>query len=90
MQAILSRTPQRDWRQLAIIDAAGRTACFFGRKVLAAKAEVEGLDCAAIANVVRAAKVPRAMTAALADLRHADRASLELARSGPGRRRAVK
>ena len=64
MQAILSGTPQRDWRQLTIVDAAGRTACFFGRKVLAAKAEVEGLDCAAIANIVRATEVPRAMTAA--------------------------
>src|SRR5262247_453579 len=33
MQAIVAATPYRHWRQLAIIDAAGRTASYSGESV---------------------------------------------------------
>lgn len=62
--AIVAATPHRDWRQLAIIDREGRTASFSGAHVRPEKGEVHGRDCAAIANIVRSAEVPRAMVAA--------------------------
>lgn len=61
MKAIVAGTPHRDWRQLALIDAAGRTAAFSGANVRAERGEVQGRDCVAIANIVRSADVPRAM-----------------------------
>jgi uncharacterized Ntn-hydrolase superfamily protein len=64
MQAIVAATLHRHWRQLAIIDAAGRTATYSGESVRGEKGEVHGGDCAAIANIVRSAEVPRAMAAA--------------------------
>jgi len=64
MKAIIAATPQRAWRQLAIIDAAGRTATFTGASAGAETGEARGLDCAAVANIVRSAAIPRAMIAA--------------------------
>jgi len=64
MAAVVAATPNRDWRQLAIIDRDGRTAAFSGAFVAPEKDEVHGTDCAAIANIVRSATVPRAMVAA--------------------------
>jgi uncharacterized Ntn-hydrolase superfamily protein len=66
MQAIVAATPHRHWRQLAIIDAAGRTATYSGANVYGEKGEAQGSDCAAIANIVRSPDIPRAMTAAFA------------------------
>jgi uncharacterized Ntn-hydrolase superfamily protein len=65
MQAIVAGTEgTRSWRQLAIIDAAGRTATFSGTDVRGEKGEACGQDCAAVANIVRSAEIPRAMVAA--------------------------
>ena len=66
MQAVIAATPHRDWRQLAIIDAAGRTATYSGANVRGEKGEAQGSDCAAIANIVRSPDIPSAMTAAFA------------------------
>ncbi|HZT50007.1 MAG TPA: DUF1028 domain-containing protein [Hyphomicrobiaceae bacterium] len=63
MQGIVAATPHRDWRQLAIIDAAGRTATYSGNNVRGEKGEAQGRDCAAIANIVRSAEIPRIMVA---------------------------
>ena len=62
--AIVAATPHRDWRQLAIIDREGRTAAFSGAHVRGEKGETHGLDCVAIANIVRSAEVPAAMVEA--------------------------
>jgi len=64
MQAIVAATPHRDWRQLAIIDAMGRTATYSGANVRGEKGEARGRDCAAIANIVRSPDIPVAMVAA--------------------------
>jgi uncharacterized Ntn-hydrolase superfamily protein len=64
MQAIVAATPHRDWRQLAIIDARGRTAFYSGANVRAERGEVRGQDCVAIANIVRTVEVPKAMVRA--------------------------
>jgi uncharacterized Ntn-hydrolase superfamily protein len=63
MQAIVAATPHRHWRQLAIIDAAGHTATYSGDNVRGERGEGEGRDCAAIANIVRSAEIPRVMVA---------------------------
>jgi len=63
MRAIVAATPHRHWRQLAIIDAVGRTATFSGDSVRGEKGEAQGRDCASIANIVRSAEIPRLMVA---------------------------
>lgn len=63
MQAIVAATPHRHWRQLAIIDAVGRTATYSGDSVGGEKGEAQGRDCASIANIVRSAEIPRVMVA---------------------------
>lgn len=63
MQAIVAATPHRHWRQLAIVDAAGQTATYSGDNVRGERGEAEGRDCAAIANIVRSAEIPRVMVA---------------------------
>ena len=64
LQAIVAATPHRNCRQLAVIDAAGRTATFSGVDVRGEKGEARGRDCAAIANIVRSPDIPCAMTTA--------------------------
>lgn len=62
--AVVAATPHRDWRQLAFIDAEGRTASFTGAHVRGEKAEAHGRDCVAIANIVRSSAIPAAMVKA--------------------------
>ena len=52
---------QAPWRQLAIIDRAGRTASFTGQRCGTVSATAEGKDCASGCNVVASERVPRAM-----------------------------
>lgn len=62
LRAVLAVAPHRDWRQLAVMDAAGHTACFTGAHVVREKAgEAQGRDCVAIANIVRSPEIPAAM-----------------------------
>ena len=61
LQAVVDGTPYRHWRQLALIDAAGRTAVYSGTNVRGEKGEAQGRDCAAIANIVRSAAIPSIM-----------------------------
>src|SRR5262245_37195848 len=63
MRAITAATSYRHWRQLAIIDAVGRTATYSGDSVRGEKGEAQGQDCASIANIVRSADIPRVMVA---------------------------
>lgn len=65
LHAVLAVAPHGEWRQLAIIDAGGRTAAFTGTQVVAEKAgEAHGKDCVAIANIVRSPDIPAAMVRA--------------------------
>lgn len=62
LKAVLAVAPHPDWRQLAVLDDAGRTAAFTGAYVAAEKAgEAHGKDCVAIANIVRSTDIPAAM-----------------------------
>ena len=53
-----------EWRQLAVIDAAGGTAAYSGGKVMRELGEAHGRDCVAVGNILADAKVVPAMTAA--------------------------
>ncbi|MBU3732611.1 MAG: DUF1028 domain-containing protein [Beijerinckiaceae bacterium] len=64
MDAIVAATPDRHWRQLAIIDRDGKTSSFRGNHVKRECDEVHGQDCVALANIVRNITVPRAMVEA--------------------------
>ncbi|MCC6717586.1 MAG: DUF1028 domain-containing protein [Acetobacteraceae bacterium] len=63
MDAIVAATPHRDWRQLAVIDAAGRTAHFDGANVRPAISVAHGRDCVAAGNILRNEHVGPAMVA---------------------------
>jgi uncharacterized Ntn-hydrolase superfamily protein len=64
LAAIAAATPHRDWRQLAVLDASGGSATFSGAHVRPERGEARGMDCAAIANIVRSAAIPAEMVAA--------------------------
>ena len=64
LEGMVGAAGDRDWRQLAVIDAAGRSASFSGALVRAEKGEAHGEGCVAIANIVRSAQVPVAMVKA--------------------------
>lgn len=53
-----------DYRQIALIDAEGRTACFSGSKALGLFNTAEGRDCVAAGNMLATEAVPAAMVAA--------------------------
>jgi uncharacterized Ntn-hydrolase superfamily protein len=57
-------TPRSDVRQLAVIDAQGRTASYSGASVKPEHAEAHGRDCVALANIVRSQSIPAAMVKA--------------------------
>lgn len=50
-----------DYRQLTVIDTAGRTAHHTGARILGTNAVAEGRDCLAAGNLLATAGVPRAM-----------------------------
>ena len=66
LAGVIAATAHRDWRQLAVLDAAGTTAAFTGAHVRPAHGEAHGKDCVAIANIVRNETLPAAMVAAFA------------------------
>jgi uncharacterized Ntn-hydrolase superfamily protein len=64
--ALVASTPDHGWRQLAAIDAAGRTAHFHGARVKAEFGAAHGPDVVAIGNILSSTRVPEAMAAAFA------------------------
>jgi len=64
--ALVASTPDHKWRQLAAIDAAGRTAHFHGARVKPEQGAAHAKDVVAIGNILSSAKVPEAMAAAFA------------------------
>ena len=62
--AAVGGTPRSDVRQLAVIDAQGRTASYSGASVKPERADAHGRDCVALANIVRSQRIPSAMVQA--------------------------
>jgi uncharacterized Ntn-hydrolase superfamily protein len=66
LAALVASTPDHAWRQLAAIDAAGRTAHYHGAHVKPALGAGHAQDCVAIGNILANDGVPAAMAAAFA------------------------
>ncbi len=64
IRAMVASTPHHGWRQLAVIDAKGRSAHYSGGNIKSIHAGVSGKDCVAIGNVIRSEDVPVAMVRA--------------------------
>src|SRR5947209_7290212 len=61
LDALVASTPHHGWRQLAIVDAAGRTAHFSGHKIASIHSGAEGEGVVATGNLLRDTGVPAAM-----------------------------
>lgn len=59
---LLSDLDHADYRQLLVIDAAGRTACHTGANILGVHSESAGIHCHAAGNLLDNEGVPGAMT----------------------------
>jgi uncharacterized Ntn-hydrolase superfamily protein len=64
--ALVASTPDHKWRQLAAIDAAGRTAHFHGARVKPEFNAAHARDVVAIGNILSSDQVPQAMADAFA------------------------
>lgn len=62
--ALVDSASRSDWRQLAVVDASGRTAAFTGASCKPERAEAHGRDCVALGNILRSTGVPAAMVQA--------------------------
>jgi uncharacterized Ntn-hydrolase superfamily protein len=61
LAALVASTPDHQWRQLAVLDAAGRTAHFHGARVKPSLEAAHGLDVLALGNILANDRVPAAM-----------------------------
>jgi uncharacterized Ntn-hydrolase superfamily protein len=66
LRALIASTGSSDWRQLAVMDAAGRTAAHTGAHVKPHLGELPGRDCIVIGNILANDRVLPAMAAAFA------------------------
>jgi len=64
MRELMLRAPHKEYRQVTMIDAQGRTAHWSGAKVLGTHGVAEGKDGVAAGNLLQNAGVPRAMVKA--------------------------
>ena len=64
LDALVASTVHIDWRQLAVIDASGRTAAHSGRRVKPALGATHGENCVALGNILANDLVVPAMAAA--------------------------
>jgi uncharacterized Ntn-hydrolase superfamily protein len=64
LDAVVRAAPHAQYRQLAVVDAHGRTASFSGRRTLGRHAVSQGRDRLAAGNLLTSDDVPAAMAAA--------------------------
>ena len=61
LDALVGLHPHAQWRQLAVLDAAGTTAAFSGTRAKPEMSEAPAQDVCAIGNILASARVPPAM-----------------------------
>jgi uncharacterized Ntn-hydrolase superfamily protein len=61
VDALVASTPHHGWRQLAVVDNAGRTAHFSGKLIASLHAGVTGDGVVAVGNLLKTNEVPAAM-----------------------------
>ena len=67
LAALAASTPHHKWRQLAVLDAQGRSAPFQGAAVKPALNAVPVPECVALGNILANDRIPAAMAAAFLD-----------------------
>jgi uncharacterized Ntn-hydrolase superfamily protein len=67
LAALAASTPHHKWRQLAVLDAQGRSAHFHGAAVKPALNAVHVPDCVALGNILANDRLPAAMAASFLD-----------------------
>ncbi len=61
LDALVASTQHAQWRQLAVLDAAGNAAAYSGTRTRPEMSDVAGQDVCAIGNILASALVPPAM-----------------------------
>jgi uncharacterized Ntn-hydrolase superfamily protein len=61
--ALVASTPEERWRQIAVLDATGRTAHHHGARVKPERGAAHGPGVVALGNILSSATVPEAMLA---------------------------
>jgi len=61
MAQLVADAPNKDYRQVIMVDAAGRTAHWTGEKALGTRGIAEGKDCVSGGNLLKHPGVPRAI-----------------------------
>jgi uncharacterized Ntn-hydrolase superfamily protein len=61
IDALVASTPHHGWRQLAIVDNAGRTAHFSGKLITSIHGGATGDGVVAVGNLLRSEEIPAAM-----------------------------
>jgi uncharacterized Ntn-hydrolase superfamily protein len=61
MQRLMADAPHKEFRQVIMVDAAGRTAHWTGAKALGTAGVAQGRDCISGGNLLLHAEVPRAL-----------------------------
>ena len=61
IDALVASTPHHGWRQLAIVDAKGRTAHYSGHRIASIHAGAQGDGVVAVGNLLTNNEVPTAM-----------------------------
>ncbi len=84
MRILRAAAPHLDYRQLTVIDAAGRVAGFSGAKTLGIHALAEGEHAIAAGNLLAHRDVPRAMITTFAATPDADLGDRIIAACRPG------
>ncbi|MDW8315315.1 MAG: DUF1028 domain-containing protein [Rhodovarius sp.] len=64
LAALTAATPGPEWRQIGVLDAAGRAAVFHGARVKPVFGAAEGPGVLALGNILSDARVPAAMVEA--------------------------
>jgi len=64
LDEVVAATPDIDYRQLMVIDGAGKPACFSGAHTLGAHASASGESVVAAGNLLASGGIPAAMVAA--------------------------
>lgn len=67
LDELVEARPFVEYRQLAVLDADGQSACYSGAKTLGVHAMAQGLDCVASGNLLANDRVPLAMVDAFVD-----------------------
>jgi uncharacterized Ntn-hydrolase superfamily protein len=64
LDEVVAKAPYAEYRQLAVVDAAGRTASYSGARTLGKHSSSSGKDCVAAGNLLADEKVTAAMVQA--------------------------